>query len=185
MLDKLPNKNRPTITHFVVKACGEVLKDNPDLNGKLIFGKFVPYKTCDVCCLVNIDDGNDVGMMLVKDVPNKTVYEIGHEIKTNGRKIRPKDGDETHKRRMSLIKILPSFLISILYKLSIFLTSHLGVNMPFMGLTKDSLGSMIVTSVGNFGYIDAYTSFFGSTGQWILLTVNAVHEEVIAVNGKM
>jgi pyruvate dehydrogenase E2 component (dihydrolipoamide acetyltransferase) len=86
---------------------------------------------------------------------------------------------------MGLLKLLPGFLIAIVYKLSIFLTSHLNIDVPMLGLTRDALGSMIVTSVGGFGYIDAYTSFFQSTGQWILLTVNAVHEEVIAVDGKV
>jgi pyruvate dehydrogenase E2 component (dihydrolipoamide acetyltransferase) len=159
-----------------VKACGEVLRQNPELNGKLIFGKFLPYDSCDVCCLVNIDDGNDVGMMLVKDVPSKTVMQIAQEIKERASKIRPKDGDETHRKRMGLLKLLPAFLIAIIYKVSIFLTSHLNIDVPMMGLTRDALGSMIVTSVGNFGYKDAYTSFFGTTGQWVLMTVNAVHE---------
>lgn len=72
-IESCPKEKRPTITHFVIKACGEVLKENPDLNGKLIFGKFVPYKTCDVSCLVNIDGGEDVGQMLIKDVPNQSV----------------------------------------------------------------------------------------------------------------
>jgi pyruvate/2-oxoglutarate dehydrogenase complex dihydrolipoamide acyltransferase (E2) component len=138
-----------------------------------------------VSCLVNIDGGEDVGMMLVKNADSKSVVQIGEEIREAGKKIRPKDGDETHKKRMGLLKLLPSFLISVLYHTSIFLTSHLGVNIPGMGLQKDALGSMIVTSVGTFGYIDAYTSFFGSTGQWILLTVNAVHEEAIVVDGKI
>jgi hypothetical protein len=169
----------------VVKACGEILKENPELNGKLIFGKFLPYETCDVCCLVNIDDGNDVGMMLVKDVPNKSVRQIAEEVRVRSLRIRPKDGDEVHKKRMGLLKLLPSFLITVVYKLSIFLTSHLNIDIPMLGLTKDALGSMIVTSVGPFGYVNAYASFFGTTGQWILLTVNAVHEEVIAVDGKM
>ncbi len=132
-------------------------------------------------CLVNIDGGNDVGMMLIKDAATKGVLQIGKEIREGGRRIRPKEGDDNHKKRMGLLKLLPSFLISVLYHVSIFLTSHLGINIPGMGLQKDALGSMIVTSVGNFGYIDAYTSFFGSTGQWILLTVNAVHEEAIVV----
>jgi hypothetical protein len=77
---------------------------------------------------------------------------------------------------MGLLKHLPTFLIGIVYKLSIFLTSHLGVNIPWMGLNKDIMGSMIVTSVGPFGYIDASTSFFGTTGQWIIMTVNACHQ---------
>jgi len=57
----------------VILACGEVLKQSPDLNGKLVFGKFVPYKTCDVSCFVNIDGTNDVGMIAVKDIPNKSL----------------------------------------------------------------------------------------------------------------
>lgn len=77
---------------------------------------------------------------------------------------------------MGLLKFLPTFLVAIVYKLCIFLTSHLNIDIPSLGLTKDALGSMIVTSVGSFGYINAYTSFFGTTGQWALLTVNAVHE---------
>ena len=35
---------------------------------------------------------------------------------------------------------------------------------------------MIVSSVGNFGFNDACTSFFGTVGQWVIMTVNAVHE---------
>ena len=59
------------------------------------------------------------------------------------------------------------------------------MNIPALGLEKDAFGSMIVSSVGSFGYIDAYTSFFGTYGQWILITINAAHDEVIARNGKM
>jgi hypothetical protein len=90
--------------------------------------------------------------------------------------LKPKGGDQNHKKRMGLLNILPSFLIAILYKLCVFLTSYLGVNIPALGLEKDAFGAMIVTSVGMFGYIDAYTSFFGTVGQWILLTINAAHE---------
>ena len=72
-INTFAHEERPTITHFVIRACGEVLKESPDMNGKLVFGKFVPYSTCDVSCFVNIDSGNDVGAMLVKDVPNKSI----------------------------------------------------------------------------------------------------------------
>lgn len=52
------------------------MKAEPELNGKIIFGRFVPYETCDVSCLVNIDDGNDVGFLLVKDIANKSTLDI-------------------------------------------------------------------------------------------------------------
>jgi hypothetical protein len=81
-----------------------------------------------------------------------------------------------HQKRMGLMRILPSFLIYVLYETGIFLSSFVGLNIPSIGLEKDPMGAMIVSSVGNFGFVDAYTSFFGSVGQWILLTVNAAHE---------
>eukprot|EP00919_Chromeraceae_sp_WS-2016_P041590 GHVR01099095.1.p1 GENE.GHVR01099095.1~~GHVR01099095.1.p1 ORF type:complete len:123 (+),score=9.52 GHVR01099095.1:1117-1485(+) len=43
ILEDLPKESRPTLTHFIIKACGELLKRTPELNGKLVFGKFVPY----------------------------------------------------------------------------------------------------------------------------------------------
>lgn len=54
-----------------------MLRQSPDMNGKLIFGRFVPYKTCDVSCFVNVDGVHDVGMFLIKDVPHKSIEQIG------------------------------------------------------------------------------------------------------------
>lgn len=39
LLDEMPKEGRPTLTHFVVKGCGELLKAVPDINGKLVFGR--------------------------------------------------------------------------------------------------------------------------------------------------
>jgi pyruvate dehydrogenase E2 component (dihydrolipoamide acetyltransferase) len=154
------------------------------MNGKLIFGNFVPYETCDVSCMVNVDGGNDVGFMLIKDVPSKSVLDICKEIQTRGKNIRPKGGDEVHKKRGRVYNLLPSFLIGALKVVGVFITSHFGINLNFLGLAKDAFGCVIVTSVGNFGYTDAYGCFVGTTGQAAFVTVNAVHEAVVAVNGK-
>jgi len=99
--------------------------------------------------------------------------------------MRPKGGDDEHQKRMKLVSILPSFAIAILYHTCIFLTSYLGVHISSIGLEKDAIGSIIVSSVGKFGFVDAYTCFFGTVGQWIILTVNAVHEEIVPCNGKI
>lgn len=39
LLEALPKENRPTLTHFVIKAIGKLLYECPDVNGKLVFGK--------------------------------------------------------------------------------------------------------------------------------------------------
>lgn len=99
--------------------------------------------------------------------------------------MRPKGGDTTHKKRMFISKIFPPFFVTFIYQAGIFITSHLGISLSWFGMHKDAMGAMIVTSVGNFGYIDAYGTFFRTTGQGVCVTVNAVHEAAIAVNGKV
>lgn len=39
MIAKAGKDSRLTLTHFAIKAVGELLKTQPDLNGKLVFGK--------------------------------------------------------------------------------------------------------------------------------------------------
>lgn len=57
--------------------------------------------------------------MLVKGVDNKGVVQISEEIHDAG-----KEGNNTHKKRLGPLKILPSFLIVITYYMSIFLSSQ-------------------------------------------------------------
>jgi hypothetical protein len=43
LIESLPKENRPTLTHFAIKAIGELLDKFPDFNGKLVFGKVKFY----------------------------------------------------------------------------------------------------------------------------------------------
>ena len=128
---------------------------------------------------------NDVGYFLVKDIPNKSISQIREETRKTARGLKPRGGDENHKKRFGLMKFIPPFVIKILYEVSIFATSFLGIDIPVLGLEKDALGAIIISSVGSFKYKDAYTSFFGTVGQFILLTVNDPYEEVIVRDNKM
>lgn len=49
---------KPTLTHFGIKAIAQVLNASRwNVNGKFLFGKFVPFPTVDVTCLVDIEGG--------------------------------------------------------------------------------------------------------------------------------
>jgi hypothetical protein len=114
-----------------------------------------------VSCLVNSDGVEDVAIILVKEADSDSVAQIAEGICEAGKGIRLKTVS-THKKRVDLLKLLPSFLIAILDHTLPHLTPW--SQYPRIVVQKDALGSMIVTSVGGFGYIDVYNSFFGSTG---------------------
>lgn len=43
VIESQPKEKRLTLTHFALKAVGELLKAQPDLNGKLVFGKVTMF----------------------------------------------------------------------------------------------------------------------------------------------
>ena len=43
VIESQPKEKRLTLTHFALKAVGELLKTQPDLNGKLVFGKVTKF----------------------------------------------------------------------------------------------------------------------------------------------
>lgn len=50
---------KPTLTHFGIKAMAQVLNaSRTSVNGKFLFGKFIPFPTVDVTCLVDIEGGS-------------------------------------------------------------------------------------------------------------------------------
>lgn len=58
------------------------------------------------------------------------------------------------------MKYLPAFVVGMLSRVSMVLTGYFGINLPELGLKKDALGAIVVTSVCNLGFQNAYALFF-------------------------
>jgi len=162
----------------MIKAC-------PSINGKIVWGKFVPYKTIDITCLVDVDGGKDLAAVTLSEVdklPLERVREVLHE---KASKIKKSSGDAEHKKRTSSAKILPAFVVQILLKLTTFLTCHLGLALPFVGLKKDNFGVAMVTSIGMLGFKDCIAPLTPFANNAFIVTVNQVHEKPIIVNGEV
>lgn len=50
------------------------------------------------------------------------------------------------------MKYLPAFVVGMLSRVSMVLTGYFGINLPELGLKKDALGAIVVTSVCNLGF---------------------------------
>ena len=93
---------------------------------------------------MNSDGVEDIAIILVKEADSDSVAQIAEEICETGKRIRLKRVG-THKMRVELLKLLPSFLIAILDHTP----PHLPPwsQYPGMVVQKDALGSMIVLRV--------------------------------------
>ncbi len=144
-----------TITHLVGKAVGVALAKAPDVNGRIILGRYKPHKSVDLSFLVSLKNGADLAKIKICDVDRKTTAEIAEDVSQKANTL-VSGKDSEFEKSQSLLRILPTFLVRPLVWFLGFLTSGLGVNMRMLGLSAFPFGSCIITSVGMFGVDEGY-----------------------------
>jgi len=140
-----------TVTHLVIKAVGCLLKSTPNVNGRLVFGRYYPASSADVGCLVAIDtpQGPDLANCKIKNANKKTLKEISTELKGKAKVLRA-GKDEEFKKSKPLLRVLPTFLIQPVVSMVGWLGA-LGFTIPALGVKAYPFGTAMVTSVGMLG----------------------------------
>ncbi len=62
-----------------------------DLNGKISFGKYIPFDKINVSCLVSIGE-KDLAMMLIEDIDKLYIEDIAAKVSSRAKKIKSNEG---------------------------------------------------------------------------------------------
>jgi pyruvate dehydrogenase E2 component (dihydrolipoamide acetyltransferase) len=171
-----------TIAHIVGKAVAMALDAAPGLNGRIVFGKFVPHQSVDVTFLVALENGKDLAKTKITNTNERTISDIARELGKGASQLR--DGkDEGFEKSKGLLRVLPTWLLRPILALTGYITSGLG--MPAMGLEAFPFGSAIITNVGPFGLEEAYAPPTPFARVPVLVLVGAVKDQPAAVNGQV
>jgi len=173
-----------SLTHIVVKAIGEVLKAAPDINGKIVLGKYIPFDHANVCCLVDVQDGQDLAFFLVEDVDKLTIEDIAEEIDSKGRKIKTLQ-DEHLKTRTNNMKYLPTFVMNVLNYVLLIVTTWFGKEMKDGGIQAHPFGGAVVSNVGIFGVKDGTAPVIAGGFSPCTITINQIVDRPIVKDGKI
>jgi pyruvate/2-oxoglutarate dehydrogenase complex dihydrolipoamide acyltransferase (E2) component len=173
-----------TVTHLVGKAAALALEEAPDLNGRIVLGRFVPHKTVDLAFLVALENGKDLAKVKVERANEKTVPELAKELRTGAERLRG-GRDASFEKSKGLLRVLPTFLLRPLLWLIGFLTGALGWNLPRMGLERFPFGSAIVTSVGMFGLDEGFAPPTPVARVPLYVLVGAIGERPAVVDGAL
>ncbi|MES2504671.1 MAG: 2-oxo acid dehydrogenase subunit E2 [Myxococcota bacterium] len=173
-----------TITHLVGRAAGLALKAAPDLNGRIVFGRYIPHETVDLAFLIAIPNGYDLGKFKVCNIDQKSPQEIAHELKAAALKLRT-GKDAEFKKSQGLIKALPTFIIRPLLRLTGYVTGALGLNVKALGLEAYPFGSAIITSVGMLGIDEAYPPPTPFARVPVYLVVTQIKDRPVALDGQV
>ncbi len=173
---------RVTITHLVGKAVALALAQAPMLNGRIVFGTYVPHATVDVTFLVAVEEGRDLAKAKLERVDGRSVVEIARELRARVERLRAGTDVEFEKAK-GLLRALPTWLIRPLLRVSGFLTGVLGVSLPALGLEAFPFGSCIISNVAMFGLDEGWQPPTPFAHVPVYVLVGAVRERPAFVEG--
>jgi hypothetical protein len=94
-------------TVFFIKIMGLILEKYSQINGNVIFGKFVPKTSCDVSLMIAVHDGVETEMITIKNANKLSLSEISQKISEKRESIE-KHTDKAHNKRLMFAKLLPT-----------------------------------------------------------------------------
>eukprot|EP01101_Sappina_pedata_P008504 TRINITY_DN4732_c0_g1_i1.p1 TRINITY_DN4732_c0_g1~~TRINITY_DN4732_c0_g1_i1.p1 ORF type:complete len:304 (-),score=103.24 TRINITY_DN4732_c0_g1_i1:54-965(-) len=173
-----------TVTHVAIKAVALGLREAPSINGRIVLGRFVPFDSIDIGCLVAIEGGENLANAKLTKVDLRTIEEIADALAERAEKLR-KGKDEDFNKANQLLKALPVFLIRPVIYWAGFLASQIGLNLPFLGVKPFPFGSCLLTSVGMMGLDLAFVPFTPFARVPLLVMIGALAKKAVVRNDEI
>jgi pyruvate/2-oxoglutarate dehydrogenase complex dihydrolipoamide acyltransferase (E2) component len=191
-LDKI-NKNSAKkigVTELVGRATALVLKQRPEMNGLIRWGRIYLRESVTLFYQVNVPGVDDpIGKanllgLTIENAENKSVEQISEEIKIKATAIKAgKDNEMT--KSVKTLSFVPWQLMSYVLNISSFMTYTLKLPMHLLGLPQDPFGSVMITNVGSMGIDTAWAPLVPYTKVPLLLTVGVLKDRAWVVDGKI
>ena len=172
-----------SITHLVGKAVALGLRAAPGLNGRIHLGKFIPFDEVAFAYMVALEDGGDLAKVKVEKADTKTVVEIAQQLADEAVRLRA-GKDEAFNKSKPILKMLPTWLLRPIAKLTGWLAGSWGASIGFLGVEPFPFGACCVTSVGMFGIEVGYAPHTPWARTPMLVTICQIKDQVVAVDGQ-
>jgi ubiquinone/menaquinone biosynthesis C-methylase UbiE len=142
---------RLTPTHLVIAALGRTIAaDVPEINCVLQRGRAVPHDGVHVAVAVSIPDARGTTTILVRDANRKSLEEIASQVREDATGERDESGGADTRSRQSAGRI-PWPFRRLLGRFLTFAVTEFGLELPRVGLRRDSFGSVLLSNIGSFG----------------------------------
>ena len=181
-----------TPVDLVGRAAGRVFEALPGLNGRVLFGSFLPSPTIDCFFVVSLRTDpvsgveaarTDLSGAVVRRVNEKPPWTIARELADRADRIRH-DRDPQFKQTKALVKGLPPLLLRPVMEGIGFITESLQLPIPLIGLEARPYGSVLVSNVGTYGLDSASAPVPTFCHVPVTILVGAVTDKVLARNGR-
>ncbi|MBA2403470.1 MAG: 2-oxo acid dehydrogenase subunit E2 [Bdellovibrionales bacterium] len=143
-----------TMTHFMGKVMGKVLKEVPDLNVLVRLNNIYARRDVDIFFQVSLDE-TELSGHVVRCIDTKSLASISQELTDTVVAIR-KDEDQTFKKIKQSWNAIPTFMAKCVLDVIAFVSYTLNLNIKGSNVPKDCFGSMMITNIGSLGFSSAF-----------------------------
>ena len=175
---------RVTPTHLVGRAVAHALLAVPDVNVRLTHGREFPRRGADVFFIVAAAEGQELTGVKVEGVDRLPVHELAAELQQRAGRILAGEDVEFGQVKGMMAR-LPRRLVGPSIRLAAWLTSDLQLDLPALGMRRESFGGAMVTSIGMWGINHAYSPLADYYRVPVLVLVGEVSPKPVAVQGRV
>ena len=143
-----------TLTHFVGKVMGIVLREVPDLNAIVRLGNIYPRKNVDIFFQI-VHDQTELSGHVIRNIDQKSFLQISTELTKTASSVRSGE-DLNFKKIKKTWSFIPGWLAWLVLDLIGFLSYGLNLNIKGLGVPRDAFGSMMITNIGSLGFSSAF-----------------------------
>ncbi|HET7734509.1 MAG TPA: 2-oxo acid dehydrogenase subunit E2 [Nocardioidaceae bacterium] len=173
-----------TITHLVGRGVARALRETPGMSVRIARGRQYPRESVDVFFIVSTDDGDNLTGVKVVDADKKDVLTLASEVRDSVAVVR-EGNDEAFGKVRRMLDLLPPRVLRPALNLGSWLTSDLDLDLPRLGMRRESFGGAMITSVGMWGVTRAYSPLASYYRVPVLVLVGAVTQRPVAVAGQV
>lgn len=165
-----------TLTHFMVKALAQTIKENPEANSFIRFGKVYQRKNTDIFVHIAADDnGKELTGTVIRNADQKSITEIAKELSYISKSYKSGEKSEFDNIK-GLLKILPTYLLRPILLLTGFILYTLNIWSPLLGMQRDPFAGVMLTNVGSLGVDLAYTPLARYSRVSFLIAVGSIQD---------
>jgi hypothetical protein len=131
-LSKKLNK-KLTLTLFSIKLIAIVLQKYPQLNAYIKYGKLNEKPQVDICCLVQVGDGDDLANSVIRNCSHKSLGAIHDELVDNVKQLQTRKNMD-HNQKNIFATHVPNFLLACMIQVFSYIGS-IGIGLKMFGVS--------------------------------------------------
>lgn len=172
-----------TMTHLIGRGVAVALAEHPDLNVRIHRGRAVRREDVEIFFIASTGGGDDLSGIKVSGAHEKPVTAIATEVAERAGRIR--GGEDELGAAKALLERLPTPVLRVVMAVMAKLSVDWDLDLPSVGVRRQTFGSALVSSVGMFGITHAYAPLSRFYRVPFLVLVGEVEDRAVVDAGEV